>query len=342
VNTLTSPLKLSVIICTFNGADGLGRCLGALANQTLAEPFEVIVVDDGSTDDSVQIAERRGARVVLHASNRGLAAARNTGVLAASGEIVALVDDDCEPAPDWAQALLAAYDEDTLGVGGPIEPGTADRFMGRFLQRNNPLRPLEPDLAASDALVHRLRLYLRRQWRPPSEPRRYAAPALVGANMSFRRAALVDAGLFDPTFTFGAEDVELGLRITRSAARGRLVFDPRPRVVHHFRPTLPDALRRSRSYGRGAARLHTRQRSLRPAIFPLPVAVLALLALALRRPRALLLAALAPQLWFPQCALGAWRDREAEALIDPYIKVLQEAAGNLGVLEGLRATLRAT
>jgi GT2 family glycosyltransferase len=300
----------------------------------------VLVVDDGSTDDSAQTAERAGARVIRHTVNQGLAAARNTGVLAATGEIVALVDDDCEPAADWAASMLAAYDEDTLGVGGPIEPGTVDRYMGRFLQRNNPLRPLEADLATSDALAHRLRLYLRRQWLPLPEPHRYAAPALVGANMSFRRATLIDAGLFDPAFTFGAEDVELGLRITRSAARGHLMFDPRPRVTHHFRSTLPDALRRSRSYGRGAARLSTRRASLRPAIFPLPLVVLALLALAPRRPRALLAAVLAPQLWFAQCALQALRDREPEGLLDPYIKTMQEAAGNLGVVEGLREARR--
>jgi glycosyltransferase involved in cell wall biosynthesis len=326
---------LSVIICTFNGAETIGRCLTALARQAPPTGAEVIVVADGSVDDTVEIARAHRVTVVRHDVNRGLAAARNTGILAASGEIVAFLDDDCEPAPDWSHRLLAAYDAEAAGVGGPILPHAPPGYMGRFLTRNNPLGALEPELAASDRLMHRLRLYLRRQWRAPAPPRRYAAPALVGANMSFRRAALLEAGLFDPTFTFGADDVELGLRLSRRADGGALIFDPRPCVTHHFRGTLRDTLRRSHSYGIGTARLYRRRTTLLPAVFPLPVALLALGVAGRRRRRLLLLAALAPQAWFPRSARHALRANRPEALLDPYVKVLQETAANLGVARGL-------
>jgi glycosyltransferase involved in cell wall biosynthesis len=293
------------------------------------------VVDDGSADATSAIAAEAGAVVVRQPLNRGLAAARNAGVLAASGDVVAFLDDDCEPAANWSRSLLAAYDEHALGVGGPIVASAPDTAFGRFVVRNNPLGPLEAELGPGDPLAHRLRLYLRRQRRGPGVARRYATPALVGANMSFRRSALLEAGLFDPAFTFGAEDIELGFRITDGAGRGRLVFDPGPRVTHHFKGTPQDSLRRSHSYGLGTARLFWRRRSLVPAVYPLPVLLLALLAGARRHPRLLVLVALVPQAWFPRAAVHALGDRRPEALGDPYLKAALEMAANIGVVRGL-------
>ena len=84
---------LSVVICSLNGAAGVDRCLHALAAQKDVE-LQVIVVDDGSTDDTSGIARERGATVIRHETNRGLAAARNTGIRAASAPVVAFLDDD--------------------------------------------------------------------------------------------------------------------------------------------------------------------------------------------------------------------------------------------------------
>ncbi|MBI2467114.1 MAG: glycosyltransferase family 2 protein [Candidatus Rokubacteria bacterium] len=94
-----SPLA-SVVIPAYDAEATLPACLAALARQSLApERFEVIVVDDGSTDATAQVAERAGVRVVRLPANAGPAAARNRGAQAARGEVLVFTDADCEPTP---------------------------------------------------------------------------------------------------------------------------------------------------------------------------------------------------------------------------------------------------
>src|SRR6201986_5086670 len=137
---------LSVVICSLNGAAGVDRCLHALASQKDVD-LQVIVVDDVSTDETSAVASEHGVTVIRHEVNRGLAAARNTGIAAATAPVVAFLDDDCEPEPEWARELVAAYPDCVVGVGGTVAPCAPDGYMPGYLQRNNPLRPLESNLA---------------------------------------------------------------------------------------------------------------------------------------------------------------------------------------------------
>src|SRR3984885_8064155 len=117
---------LSVVICSLNGAAGVDRCLRALADQKDVE-LQVIVVDDGSTDDTSEVGRERGATVIRHEVNRGRAAGRNPG------RLVAFLDDDCEPEPEWARELLAGYDDGAVGVGGSVVPCAPAGFMLGYL-----------------------------------------------------------------------------------------------------------------------------------------------------------------------------------------------------------------
>ena len=191
--------------------------------------------------------------------------------------IVAFLDDDCEPETKWAEQLIAGYGEDVIGVGGPVLPEAPDSFISGYLERYNPLRPLERSLAKSDKLGYRFYLYLKQQWVPEEAHGQRDVYAFVGANMSFRRQAVIDAGWFDERFRFGSEEGDLCRSLARAFPSGRLVFTPEARVVHHFEPTLRDMLRRSRSYGFGSARLYRKWPNMRPTLFPWPVLVLALL-----------------------------------------------------------------
>lgn len=109
----TGPVALSVIVCVRNGAARMHRQLDALVAQVWSEPWELLVVDNGSTDDTAAVAERyaathAGVRLVSAPERRGLSHARNVGVAAAQGRSVAFCDDDDEVAPGWVAAMGAA------------------------------------------------------------------------------------------------------------------------------------------------------------------------------------------------------------------------------------------
>ena len=115
-------LKMSVIVCSLNGATGVDRCFRALAAQTVRSSLELILVDDGSTDATSAVGHAHGATVIRHATNQGLAAARNSGLDAARAPIVGFLDDDCEPEPQWAEQILAGSPErDAEGDEEPAE-----------------------------------------------------------------------------------------------------------------------------------------------------------------------------------------------------------------------------
>ena len=332
---MKSPADLSVVICSLNGAAGVDRCLRALAAQKDVD-LQVIVVDDGSTDDTSGTAREHGATVIRHETNRGLAAARNTGIRAATAPVVAFLDDDCEPAPEWARELLSAYDVGVIGAGGSVVPCAPAGFMLGYLQRNNPLLPLELSLAHSEKLPYRLYLYALRQWKPDLRDDKRDVYSLVGANMSFRRGALLETD-FDERFRFGGEDFDLCLRLLRDYPGSRLVMTPDAVVSHHFAPGMEDALRRSRSYGRGNARMYRKWPSLPPVIFPGPLLVLVLLITAIRFPRLLVAAVVLPQLMFPRGLRLALTLRRPACALDAYVRLVEEAYGNVGYAQGLWA-----
>jgi glycosyltransferase involved in cell wall biosynthesis len=326
---------LAVVIPSLNGAAGVHRCLDALSRQTLAGRMEVIVVDDGSTDGTGDVARAHGAIVVRHPVNRGVAAARNSGLRAASAPIVAFLDDDCEPEPEWARQLLADYEEGVTGVGGPVLPQAPDGFMAGYLARHNPIRPLEASLAKSNKLGYRFYLYLRQQWAPAEAHGQRDLYAFAGANMSFRRQAVIDAGGFDERFRFGAEELDLCQSLAHAFPSSRLVFAPEARVVHHFEPSVRDTLRRSRVYGFGSARLCRKWPAIRPTIFPWPVLVLALLLASVPFPLLAAAALAAPLLLYPGALRTAVSQRRAGCLLDAYLQLGQEACANAGFLHGL-------
>lgn len=336
-----SPL-VTVVLCSLNGEATIGATLSALAAQTLADRLEVVVIDDGSGDATALVARRHGARVVQHAHNAGLAAARNTGWQAASAPLVAFTDDDCRPGTDWVERLLAglARHPGAAGAGGTVEGASEATFTLRYLRRNNPLAPLEAAVLEDDRLAHRLTLYLRRSIAGPHHDGERAVSSVVGANMLFPAATLVCHGGFDPRFRFGGEEEDLCRRIVSGGEQ--LVFVPDAVVTHDFEPGLADTLRRSRAYGRGNARMFLKHPGVLPTIYPLPAVVACLLAFAAARrsPVTALMAAALPTLLFSRWVTEAARSRDPELLAYPFVQLAQETCGNVGLLQEVHRARR--
>jgi len=235
---------ISVIVCTRNGNARIGRCLRALEN--LADRrHELLVVDDGSSDGTGDFVARTFPHVrLLRLPPAGLSAARNAGAAAASGEVYAFTDDDCEADREWLDRLRRVF---------------AD---GRFAAAGGPNLPPHP-----------------RSWREavvcaaPGAPSHVLlddeeAEHLPGCNLAVTRAAFATIGGFDPAFHTAGDDVDFCWRLRDAGFR--LGFAAGAFVWHWRRPSLRAFLRQQIGYGRAERLLlhkHPRRFSTRGDAF---------------------------------------------------------------------------
>ncbi len=338
---MSAKPKVSVVVCSLNGASKIASCLEALERQTIRDFVEVIVVDDGSTDDTALIARQFPVDLLIHETNRGLSMARNTGIRRSVAPIVAFTDDDCVPAENWLESLLCEYEEPSvLGVGGTVAPLLTDGPLLRYLDANNPLAPVEEERTHSSSVAYRAYLYMCRNAKAPANVGRRSVYSLVGANFSARRCALDAIGLFDDRITFGGDEEDVCRRLRAHFPGGSLVYSPAAVVFHDYDPRVRDTLRRSYAYGKGSARAFLKNPAQFPTVFPLPAAVVALALVGLWKRPALAVASALPLIAFPRWPLEAVRDRRVECLGYSYIQLLQEAASDAGFARSL-AQLRA-
>jgi glycosyltransferase involved in cell wall biosynthesis len=213
--------SVSVVVCSYNGAGTLRDCLEGLAEQTYRD-YEVIVVNDGSTDDTSRIASEYDVRLI-ESENRGLSRARNTGLAAASGDIVAYIDADARPDDEWLSFLAARFAAGHDGaVGGPNLPWPAAGQVARAVA-NAPGGPTHV-LISDDEAEH-----------------------IPGCNMAFRRDVLDAIGGFDPQFRTAGDDVDVCWRLRDAGVR--IGFEPAAVVWHHRRDTVRGYLAQQRGYG---------------------------------------------------------------------------------------------
>lgn len=224
-----APLpKVSVVVCSYNGASTLEECLRSLIALNYPD-YEVILVDDGSTDHTPQIAEKFPQVRTIRQKNLGLSAARNSGARAASGQIVAYTDSDCVADPNWLLYLaMAMRDQGVEAIGGPNLPPADDNWVAKCV-------------AASPGGPSHVMLDDRR------------AEHVPGCNMAFDRARLLAIGGFDPQFRVAGDDVDVCWRLLD--ARVTIGYAPAALVWHHRRATVRAYLKQQRGYGRAEAML---------------------------------------------------------------------------------------
>ncbi|MEW6232847.1 MAG: glycosyltransferase [Chloroflexota bacterium] len=219
--------RVSVVVCSYNGGRTIRDCLEGL--QKLEYPnFEVIVVNDGSTDATASIAHEYGVHVIA-TEQRGLSNARNIGMETATGEIIAYLDDDAYPDPHWLTYLAATFMSTAhAGVGGPNIAPPGDGFIADCVA-NAPGGPVHVLLSDQEA------------------------EHIPGCNMAFRKACLEAIGGFDPQFRVAGDDVDVCWRLQE---RGwTLGFSPAAMVWHHRRNSVRAYWRQQYGYGQAEAML---------------------------------------------------------------------------------------
>ncbi len=221
--------KVSVVVASYNGERTLEACLDSLEKLNYPD-YEIILVDDGSTDSTPDIGARHPrVKCHRHERNLGLSVARNTGISAAAGEVVAFTDSDCRADADWLYYLIG------------------DLVRGEFAAMGGPnLLPPEDSPVAAAVMVS------------PGGPAQVMltdtqAEHIPGCNMAFYKWVLEEIGGFDPIFVAAGDDVDVCWRVQQ--AGHKIGFSPGGFVWHYRRSTLRDYLKQQRGYGQAEALL---------------------------------------------------------------------------------------
>ncbi len=209
---------VSIIIPTFNGASCISHCLDALVQHTAGRSVEILVVNDGSTDNTAAFVQRYSGVRLLTQANAGPAAARNRGALATCGTILLFTDDDCVPTSNWLDSMLEPFENpDVVGAKGVYrtrQKSLVARFVQIEYEDKYRLMARHPDIDFIDT---------------------YSA--------AFRRDRFLEMAGYDTSFRLAcAEDVELSYRMS---ARGwKMKFAPNAIVYHTHPDTLSKYLKK--------------------------------------------------------------------------------------------------
>ena len=219
--------RISVVVCTYNGIATLDDCLAGL-HEVEYPNFEVIVVNDGSLNAVAQIAQQFNVRL-LNIPRGGLSVARNAGLEAATGEIVAYIDDDTRADPHWLQFLAHTFmTTDYAAVGGPNIPPRNESALAKCVA-HSPGGPAHVLVSDRDA------------------------EHIPGCNMAFRKSVLETIGGFDPQFRVAGDDVDVCWRVQEAGFE--IGFNPGAMVWHHRRQGIRTYWKQQVGYGRAEALL---------------------------------------------------------------------------------------
>jgi glycosyltransferase involved in cell wall biosynthesis len=240
--TTPAPPRISVVISTLDRPQTLGRTLDALAGGRRS-PDEVVVVDQGAPGPTGQVVETRRAAglPVRHVvqQRRGLSVSQNEGIRQATGEVVAVVDDDCVPDPAWLEVVARTFTQSAPPL----------LVCGRIL-------PLDPSGDRVKAVSSRTSTQ-RHRWSPDDRPRPMPWTLGSGGNFAVTRSACLAVGGNDERLGTGAggraaNDVDLFDRLLRSGVAA--LYEP-DLVVRHERSTIAEHRSRRRTYGHGVGAL---------------------------------------------------------------------------------------
>jgi len=225
---LSRAPSVSVIVCAYNGALTLAACLESLAKIDYPD-YEIILVDDGSTDNTSEIAGHFPQVRYIKQSNHGLSHARNSGAAAARGEIFAYTDSDCMADRDWLYYLISTLQTGKYaGVGGPNVSPPAQNWVQACVAAapGGPSHVLLTDTIAEH---------------------------IPGCNMAWYRWAFESVGGFDIEYHKAGDDVDFCWRVQQ--AGHEIAFSPTAIVWHHRRFTLAAFQKQQEGYGEAESML---------------------------------------------------------------------------------------
>jgi len=197
--------KISLYIPCFNAEKYIKPCLTSILQQTYPIK-EILVIDDASCDDTINIASKFPVKVIRHNENKGLAAARNTAIENSTGEYLASLDADCAPDKEWLKTLIKNFLPNIAGVGGRLLESNLDN-------------PIDSWRAA----------HMSQEW---GEASSNSVSFLFGSNNIFKKDILAEIGGYNENYKNNYEDVDISKRIK---AKGYFLAYESKALVYHLK-----------------------------------------------------------------------------------------------------------
>jgi GT2 family glycosyltransferase len=249
------PTPVTIVIPVFNRLDLTKQCLEALRRTTPAGLYDIVVVDNASTDGTADYLRRERAagrlRAVLNETNLGFGRACNRAAKLARGEFVLFLNNDTIPLPGWFEPLVTAMDDRSIGAVG-----------SRLFYPNGTIQH------AGIALPNGIPTHIYRaqpgDYAPALERRDY--PAVTGASILFRRDLLERLEGFDEIYEMYVEDIDLCLRVWEAGYR--VVYEPASALIHLESASIRDIARRDEQVRAGWATMHARWGGRWPELLP--------------------------------------------------------------------------
>ncbi len=208
-------MNISLYIPCYNVSRYIGKCLDGVFGQSIAID-EVLIIDDGSSDDTLAIASKYKVKIIEHKRNKGLSAARNTALKSCSGDYIASLDADCVPEKDWLENLLREFQtNDVAGAGGMLVEGYQKTAADLWRTLNMP-----------------------QHW---GEERIVNPEFLFGSNNVFRKKLLRKVGSYNEKMGNNGEDYDMSNRLRKAGFN--LIYTPSARAKHLRQDSVSSILR---------------------------------------------------------------------------------------------------
>jgi len=331
----------SVVLSTYNGSKTLVAAIESLINQSYPkDKFEIIVVDDGSTDNTYNIAKSYNLTIYRHDTNLGLSSGRNTGLNHAKGDVYVCFDDDGIAEKDWLINLAKLYSKSNIMGGGClVKPATNSSLMDIFFNGINYANPLALSNVESKHPVVRFLLYIIQMIENSNTSREdiYKVTELSGASSSFKISYLKEIGGWDEKLS-GVEDLDLCIRLKKKYPEKSFYATNNTCIIHDHRLTVSEMA--FYQYTRGIVKYYFYKRNNTvPPFFPFPTLYLLTIIFSWLLTKTVLIPAslivILPQMLYFWWVLKCFSTKNLKLLLIPYIHLIYESAIILGLLTGM-------
>jgi glycosyltransferase involved in cell wall biosynthesis len=321
--------SFTVAICSLNGEKFLPSTLNALFDQ-ISQETKVILVDDGSSDRTSEIAKQYGIEVIKHKQNMGYGQARQSALDACQTEILAFIDDSCVISSEWFFTLQKDWQEmssSIIALAGPVIPIIKGESRG-YLNRNNPFAPIRTLNGEKIAFLSRLIRYFF----PQHSLHSGYIESVGNGNLSFRVAEVGQIGGYNINLFQGGEDDDLCTRIQKEFGPNSIYFDEKLWVTYDAE-TFMKSLHRSYRYGGTSARAWLRNGGI-PTVLPIPAFFASVLLLSISSGSRLV--SIGVLITYPIVISKVSSSKKSfykiSTFVDPYVRLIHEIANNLGFI----------